>query len=80
MNVRWWKTAKSLAGTPAGEQTGLLPSTWQVRSVDGDICSSLIIFPVFLFVTASWRKEALKDPRAYYIQQINYNKPSKQAF
>uniref|UniRef100_A0A8I5R0Y2 Galactosylgalactosylxylosylprotein 3-beta-glucuronosyltransferase n=1 Tax=Papio anubis TaxID=9555 RepID=A0A8I5R0Y2_PAPAN len=28
-NVRWWKMAKLLAGTPAGEQTGLLPSTWQ---------------------------------------------------
>lgn len=38
-NVRWWKTAKSLVGTPAGEQTGPLPSTWQVRSVDGDTAS-----------------------------------------
>uniref|UniRef100_A0A9L0SEV8 Galactosylgalactosylxylosylprotein 3-beta-glucuronosyltransferase n=1 Tax=Equus caballus TaxID=9796 RepID=A0A9L0SEV8_HORSE len=28
-NDPWWRTAKSLAGTRAGEQTGPLPSTWQ---------------------------------------------------
>lgn len=53
MNVRWWKMAKSLVGTPAGEQTGLLPSTWQVRSIIGDFCSCLIVLLAILtFVTA----------------------------
>lgn len=32
MNVRWWKTGRSSAGTPAGEQTGPLPSIWQVSA------------------------------------------------
>ena len=75
MNVRWWKTGRSSAGTPAGEQTGLLPSIWQVSAwIVGFAPAGLFLLAppcVTVLQAGRFERPLWLNPTLCYVQQMN---------